>query len=65
MRSVGIEWLFHMWVGSWQALEKGSLCHLQGAGLFAPESRYALAGDQDAATRHEEILRGANEPRDL
>eukprot|EP00959_Pyramimonas_sp_CCMP1952_P310455 6497489-Pyramimonas_sp.AAC.1 len=37
----------------------------RGVGPIAAEFHYALAGDQDAANRHGEILRGANELRDL
>eukprot|EP00959_Pyramimonas_sp_CCMP1952_P106024 2216774-Pyramimonas_sp.AAC.1 len=37
----------------------------RGVGLIAAEFHYALAGDQDAASRHGETLRGANEFRDL
>eukprot|EP00959_Pyramimonas_sp_CCMP1952_P092728 1940554-Pyramimonas_sp.AAC.1 len=37
----------------------------RGVGLITAEFHYALAGDQDALSRHGEILRGTNELRDL
>eukprot|EP00959_Pyramimonas_sp_CCMP1952_P038439 804280-Pyramimonas_sp.AAC.1 len=37
----------------------------KGVGLITAGFHHALAGDQDARNRHEEVLRGANEVRDL
>eukprot|EP00959_Pyramimonas_sp_CCMP1952_P415748 8711152-Pyramimonas_sp.AAC.1 len=37
----------------------------RGVGLITAEFHYALAGDQESLDRHEDILRGANEFRDI
>eukprot|EP00959_Pyramimonas_sp_CCMP1952_P454366 9469792-Pyramimonas_sp.AAC.1 len=37
----------------------------RGVGLITAEFHCALAGDQEPLYRHEDILRGANELRDL
>eukprot|EP00959_Pyramimonas_sp_CCMP1952_P066858 1395916-Pyramimonas_sp.AAC.1 len=37
----------------------------RGVGLITAEFHYALAGDQESLNRHEDILRRANELRDL
>eukprot|EP00959_Pyramimonas_sp_CCMP1952_P179863 3760867-Pyramimonas_sp.AAC.1 len=49
---------------------EGSACEApcaicRGVGLITAEFHYALAGDQEAQDRHEDILQRANELRDL
>eukprot|EP00959_Pyramimonas_sp_CCMP1952_P449205 9405740-Pyramimonas_sp.AAC.1 len=52
--------------GALEGAASEALCAIyRGLGLIAAEFHYALAGDHNAANRHEEILRGANELRYL